>query len=62
MSKIKKNINEFFNNGSEIDKALQSAVKEALLKHKIAGNPIASWKDDKVIWIQPKDIPVEDSK
>lgn len=60
MNKTKKNIDEFFNTGSEIDKALQNAVKEALLKHKMAGNPVASWKDGKLVWIQPEDIPVED--
>ena len=60
MSEAKKNIDEFFNNGSEIDEALQKAVKEALLLHKKAGNPIASWEDGKIIWIQPEDIPVED--
>lgn len=60
MPGTKKNIDEFFHNGSEIDEALQQAVKEALLLHKKAGNPVASWKDGKIIWIQPEDIPVED--
>ncbi|MCF6153112.1 MAG: hypothetical protein E3K38_12650 [Candidatus Kuenenia stuttgartiensis] len=60
MSKTKKSIDEFFSNGREIDEALQQAVKEALLKHKKAGNPVVSWKDGKIIWIQPEDIPVED--
>lgn len=60
MSKTKRSIDEFFSNGSEIDEALQQAVKEALLKHKKAGNPVVSWKDGKIIWIQPEDIPVED--
>lgn len=59
MSNTKRNIDEFFSNGSEIDEALQQAVKEALLKHKKAGNPVVSWKDGKIIWIQPEDIPVE---
>lgn len=49
MSKTKKSIDEFFSNGSEIDEALQQAVKESLLKHKTAGNPITSWKDGKIV-------------
>ncbi len=53
MSKTKKDIDEYFHDGSEIDKTLQRAVKEALLKHKIADNSIASWKDGKIVWIQP---------
>ena len=53
-------IDEFFNNRSEIDEALQKAVKEALLQHKKAGNPVVSWKDGQIVWIQPEDILVED--
>ncbi len=60
MSKTKKNIDEYFHNGSEIDEALQQAVKEALLKHKKAGNPVASWENGKIVWIQPEAIHVED--
>lgn len=60
MSKTKKNIDEYFNNDSEIDKTLQQAVKEALLQHKIAGNPVTSWEDGKIVWIQPGAIHVED--
>ncbi len=62
MSEAKKNIDEFFNNGSEIDEALQKAVKETLLHHKKAGNPIVSWEDGKIVWIQPDDIIVEDKE
>ncbi len=62
MSETKKNIDEFFSNGNEIDEALQEAVKKALLQHKKAGNPVVSWKDGKIVWIQPEDIPVEDKK
>lgn len=39
---------------------MQLAVREALLQHKRAGNPIAVWRNDRVEWIQPEDIPVED--
>jgi len=42
MSKTKRNIDKYFHNGSEIDEALQQAVKETLLKHKTSGNPVAS--------------------
>jgi len=42
MSKTKKNIDVFFHNGSEIDEAMQEAVKKALLQHKKACNPVAS--------------------
>ena len=41
----------------EIQKALSKAVRHALRKHKRAGNPIAVWRDDKVVWIPPEEIP-----
>lgn len=40
------------------EKALKEAVKNALLDHKLAGNPIAIWKDGKVIWIPAEKIPI----
>jgi hypothetical protein len=41
-----------------IEQALARAVREALLRHKQAGNPIAVWRDGGVVWIAPEDIPV----
>lgn len=41
-------------------KALRQAVREALLQHKRAGNPIAVWRNDRVEWIAPEDIPIGD--
>lgn len=38
-------------------RALREAVQEALLRHKLAGNPVAIWKDGRVEWIRPEDIP-----
>lgn len=40
----------------EIGKILQRAVNHALLMHKRLGNPIASWKDGKVVIIPPEEI------
>jgi hypothetical protein len=42
--------------------ALRRAVRAALLEHKRAGNPIAAWRDGKVVWIAPEDIPVQDDQ
>jgi hypothetical protein len=41
-----------------IERALARGVREALLRHKQAGNPIAVWRDGRVVWIEAKDIPV----
>jgi hypothetical protein len=36
-------------------------VRAALLDHKRAGNPVATWENGQVVWIQPEDIPTPDS-
>jgi hypothetical protein len=56
----KKTIDELFHEGTEIDKALKKAVQQALLQHKKAGNPVAAWRDGKVVLIDPEDIVVEE--
>lgn len=42
-----------------IEAALARAVRNALLHHKRAGNPVADWQDGRVVWIPPEKIPVE---
>ena len=57
-AEIHKNL--FTENREQIQEALQQALRHALLMHKRAGNPIASWRDGKVVIIQPEDIVIED--
>jgi hypothetical protein len=40
--------------------ALKKAVQEAVRDHKLAGNPVAIWQDDGVVWVQPEDIMIPD--
>lgn len=39
-------------------RALSVAVSHALEQHKRAGNPVAEWRDGKVVWVAPEDIVV----
>jgi hypothetical protein len=39
-------------------RAVSRGVREALIRHKQAGNPIAAWRDGEVVWIQPEDIEI----
>ncbi len=41
-----------------IDKGIRRGVREALLRHKLAGQPIVVWRKGKVVEIAAKDIPV----
>jgi hypothetical protein len=42
----------------EIGRVLQLAVREALIMHKRIGNPIATWKDGKVVIVPPEEIEI----
>jgi len=56
--KTEKSIDEIFKEGTPIDGALKKAVQEALIRHKQAGNPIVVWRDGKIVWLKPEEIPI----
>ena len=58
VNESKPDIDRIFEDGRLIDQALVESVKQALLEHKRAGNPIAEWRDGQVVLIQPEDIAV----
>lgn len=41
-----------------IDRAVDEAVRQALLRHKRLGQSIVVWRDGKCVWIGPEDIQV----
>jgi hypothetical protein len=43
-----------------VTKALRKGVRDALRRHKQAGNPVCEWRDGKVVWIAPEDIKIDD--
>ena len=43
----------------EINPAYDRAVREALRKHKLAGNPVPTERDGKMVWLQPDEIEVD---
>jgi hypothetical protein len=52
------NLDIFARYGDRITEACQRAVREALQRHKAAGNPVAVSQDGKVVLLQPHEIPV----
>ena len=42
-----------------ITRALGDAVREALRRHKLLGNPVCYSRDGKVVWIPPEEISVD---
>jgi hypothetical protein len=55
---VKKDIGRILVEGTAIDEAVTNAVKEAMLKHKLAGNPIVGMKDGQMVWLKPEEIQV----
>ena len=53
-------MDEIWEDGRAIDRALRQAVREALLRHKKLGESIVIWKDGKVVWVPPEEIEVAD--
>jgi hypothetical protein len=50
---------ERINDHLRILDALRQAVREALLNHKRAGNPVAVWQNERVVWVPADEIPVD---
>lgn len=48
----------FVRHSEEINKAYERAVREALRKHKLLGNPVAVERDGKVVILQPDEIEI----
>jgi hypothetical protein len=55
---FKDTIDEALADGDRITKALQAGVREALIRHKQAGNPIVVMKDGQMVWLKPEEIHV----
>jgi hypothetical protein len=51
--------NIFIKHGDAITKACDRAVREALRKHKLAGNPIAVARDGQVVLLSPDEIEID---
>ena len=52
-------ISKILNDPKRVTKIIQTGIKDALMKHKQAGNPVCEWRDNKIVWIPPEHIPVD---
>ena len=54
-----KDLNRIFvEDGQLIDEALRQGVKDALLRHKKEGLPVAIYRDGKTVWVPPEELGV----
>ena len=51
-----KDISAIMADGKPVDLALKRGAREALVKHKQAGQPIVVWRDGKTVLIPPEEI------
>jgi hypothetical protein len=61
MSENKSTIDELFEDGRSIDEALREAARDARRLHKALGNPMTTWQNGGVVWIQPEDTDIDDA-
>jgi len=54
------NITKILNDPEKVTKIIQSGINNALLKHKQAGNQVCEWRDNKVVWIPPEKIVINE--
>lgn len=52
----RKDIDRIFAEGKDIDEAVRKAVRDAVLRHKQAGNPVVTWRDGKIVMLKPEEI------
>jgi hypothetical protein len=48
----------FVEEGHLIEEALRKGAREAILRHKQAGLPLAIYRNGKTVWVQPDDLDV----
>lgn len=51
-------IDEALADHEKITEALAAGVREALKKHKQAGNPVVVWRDGEMAWLKPEETQV----
>jgi len=57
---IDDNISKVLNDPSKVTQIIQAGIRDALLKHKQAGNQICVWRDNKVVWIPAEKIVINE--
>ena len=56
MKRKRKDIAKLMADGKLVDAALAAGAREALVRHKLAGQPIVEWIDGKTVWIPAEEI------
>ena len=52
-------ISKFFQDSQKVTQVVQAGIRVALRQPMQAGNPICSWQNGEIVWIEPDKIPLE---
>ena len=55
-------VEELVAEAEAVEAAVQESVAEALRAHKRAGNPVVGWHNERLEWVAPERIPIDDDK
>ena len=58
IAKQQENLDELLQDTRRLQEAMEASILAALHEHKAAGNPVAAWQDERVVWLDPQDIEV----
>jgi hypothetical protein len=58
--RVLSHVDQLFQDGRAIDAALKEAARDARRLHKALGNPMVTWENGQVVWVQPEDIKIDD--
>ena len=53
-------IEQAFADGTPIDDGINEGIRDAMIRHKRLGQSVVAWRDGKVVWLKPHEIPVDD--
>ncbi len=56
MAKVEKDVGAILRQGTLVDAALATGVREALRRHRLAELPVAEWRDGGTVWLAPEEI------
>ncbi len=55
-ARSEKDIDAIIRDGALVGAALTAGVREALVRHVQAGQPVVEWRDGKCVWLGPEEI------
>jgi hypothetical protein len=59
VSRSQPSIDDLFADGRAIDLALRLGVRDALERHKRLGQRVATWRNGRVVILEPEEIPID---